>query len=98
MGLGRVELLGFPFVDPFEEAQRLKREQEAEGATEGESVEDGGGSTTGGSKESTPGREGSVGGGATKPRKTKPRKGVIKVHKVTVDEVPGVGSIPDPYY
>lgn len=90
--MGGIEILGFPFVDPFEEAQRIKAAAAAAASTES-GPEDG--ATTGGSKESTPGEGGT---GATKPRKSKPRKGVIKVHKVQVDEVPGVGGCPDPYY
>lgn len=89
--------MGFPFVDPYEEAIKRRAEEAAavaEAVAAAAVLSEEGGTSTGGSKESTPG---SVEGGATKPRKVK-RKAVIKVHKVTVDEVPGVGSCPDPYY
>lgn len=91
-----LEFMGFPFVDPFEEAQRKKGEEAAAAELLGRGTSEEGGTTSGGSKESTPGGEG--GTGATKPKKTKARKGVIKVHQVQVDEVPGTGICPDPYY
>lgn len=89
----RAELLGFPFVDPFEERQRKAQDER-----ERQKVEGGGGAGTDGeegaaaasSKEKTP----------EKQRKAKHPKNVnvIKVHKVKVDEVPEIGDCPDPYY
>lgn len=80
-----VEFLGFPFIDPFEDGLRVAAEAAAALAAPKD--------PSGGSKESTPGE-----GGATKPHKGGKKKTVIKVHQVKVDEIPEVGSCPDPYY
>lgn len=89
-----LELLGFPFVDPFEERQRIAQEerdrQEVEGGAGTDEVGVEGAAAAASSKEKTP----------EKPRKAKHPKNenVIKVHKVKVDEVPEIGDCPDPYY